>query len=110
MTERDIKVAIIAGVIAFITSVVMLDMNGYIKHSSEDSAMLVDEFRLIRIEPGKELKISPKTANKEAFCVDGFLLIRPQKNKSGKEVAGILIDEKDRGIHCSITLPAPVSQ
>ncbi len=109
-TERDIKVAIAAAVVAVITSVVMLDMNGYINHSDKNSAKLVDEFRLIRIVPGEALKISPKDANKEAFCVDGYLLIRPQKNQSKEEVAGILIDDKDRGIRCSQSLPAPRSQ
>lgn len=109
-TERDLKVAIAAAVIAFITSVVMLDMNGYINHSDKNSDKLVDEFRLIRIVPGEALKISPKDANKEAFCVDGYLLIRPQKNQSGAEVAGILIDDKDRGVRCSQALPAPAAQ
>ena len=110
ITERDIKFAIIAAIAAFITSVVMLDMNGYINHSDKNSAKLVDEFRLIRIVPGEPLKISPKNANKEAFCADGFLLIRPQKNQSGDKVAGILIDDKDRGIRCSEELPSPAAQ
>ena len=110
ITERDIKVAIITAVAAFITSVVMLDMNGYINHSDKNSAKLVDEFRLIRIVPGEALKVSPKNANKEAFCADGYLLIRPQKNQSGNQVAGILVDDKDRGVRCSETLPAPAGQ
>lgn len=107
MTQRDIRVAIISAVVTVITSVVMLDINGYINHSDSNSDKLVDEFRLIRIMPGEVLKMSPKSANKEAFCVDGYLLIRPENNKTGNQVAGILIDEKERGIRCSASLPAP---
>lgn len=107
ITERDIKVGIVAAIGAFIVSVVMLDMNGYIKHVGSDAQAVVEEFSLVVLGKEGEKKVSSKTSNKEAFCADGYLLLRPQKNQSGKHVAGLLVDAKDRPIPCSRELPIP---
>lgn len=107
LTERDIKVAIISAIGAFIVSVVMLDMKGYIVHSEKEDQYLIEEFKLMKIGLEGSTKISSKSSNKEAFCADGYLLIRPQKNNSGNNVAGILINSKNRPVPCSTELPAP---
>ena len=106
-TERDIKVAIVAAIVAFAVAVIMLDMKGYIKHVTEDDANVIENFKLLSVDVKSTTKVSPKSSNKEAFCVDGYLLVRPQKNKSGTAVAGILVDDKNRAIACSTDLPAP---
>ena len=106
-TERDLKVAIVAAIVAFIVSVVMLDWKGYIKHVSAEEGDVVEEFKLVLIGQAGNFKVSPKSSNKEAFCADGYLLLRPEKNKSGDAVAGLLVDGKDRAIACSRELPAP---
>jgi len=106
-TERDIKVAIISAIVAFVVAVVMLDMKGYIKHVNEADKDIIEHFRLLSVDVTSATKVSPKSSNKEAFCVDGYLLIRPQKNNSGNAVAGILVDDKNRAIACSKALPAP---
>lgn len=106
-TERDIKVAIVAGVVAMITAVIMLDMNGYIKHVGVDDSAVVEEFKLVVVGVDAQTKVSSKSSNKEAFCADGYLLLRPQKNQSNKAVAGLLVDAKNRPIRCSTSLPAP---
>lgn len=107
LSERDIKIAIASAIVAFVVAVLMLDMNGYIKHVNANEGQVVDEFKLLLIGEGGTFKVSPKSANKEAFCADGYLLIRPEKNNSGKHVAGLLVDAKDRAIPCSQELPAP---
>lgn len=109
-TERDIKVAIGAAVLAFIVSVVLLDMKGYIKHVGSDDQAVVEEFQLVIIGTDGLTKVSSKSANKEAFCADGYLFLRPEKNKSGKSIAGLLVDKKQRPVRCSSELPAPVAQ
>lgn len=107
ITERDMKVGIIAAIGAFIVSVVMLDMNGYIKHVGSDAKAVVEEFKLVVVGVDAQTKVSSKASNKEAFCADGYLLLRPQKNQSGKHVAGLLVDAKERPIPCSRELPIP---
>lgn len=107
LTERDIKVAIVSAIAAMVVSVVMLDTNGYIKHSSPADKNVIDTFKLLSVDVNSHVEVSPKASNKEAFCVDGYLLIRPQKNESGKATAGVLVDGKNRGIPCSRDLPAP---
>jgi hypothetical protein len=107
ITERDVKVGIVAAIAAFIVSVVMLDMNGYIKHVGTDAQTVVEEFKLVVVGVEAQTKVSSKSSNKEAFCADGYLLLRPQKNQSGKSVAGLLVDAKNRPVPCSRELPAP---
>ena len=107
LTERDIKVAIVAAILAMTISVIMLDIKGYIYHANEDDKNVIEHFKLLSLDVKSTTKVSPKASNKEAFCVDGYLLIRPQKNNSGKAVAGVLVDDKNRGIPCSRDLPTP---
>lgn len=107
LTERDIKVAIVSAIGAFVVAVVMLDMKGYINHASEEDKDIIEHFKLLSLDVNSTTKVSPKSSNKEAFCIDGYLLVRPQKNNSGNAVAGILVDDKNRGIPCSQDLPSP---
>lgn len=107
LSERDIKVAIVSGIIAIGASVITLDYHGYIKHSSKEDQNVIEEFKLLSLDIKSTTKVNPKSSNKEAFCVDGYLLIRPEKNNSGNTVAGVLVDDKNRGIPCSRELPAP---
>ncbi|MGR6870886.1 hypothetical protein ACU6U9_00940 [Pseudomonas sp. HK3] len=107
LTERDIKVAIVAAILAFAVAVIMLDMKGYIKHMSAEDENVIDTLRVLSVDLESTTKVSPKSSNKEAFCVDGYLLVRPEKNNSGNAVAGIIVDDKNRAIACSKVLLAP---
>jgi len=106
-TERDLKVAIVAAIGAFVVAVVLLDFKGYIKHSSVEDSGVIAEFKLMAMGPENMKRLSTKTANKEAFCADGYLLMRPQKSETTKVVAGLLVDAKNRPVVCSTSLPAP---
>lgn len=80
-----------------VAAAITLDMNGYIKHSEKTDNAIVEEFKLLSLDPKFERKISPKSSGKEAFCANGYLLIKP---KNDNPVAGILVDSKNRGVTC----------
>ncbi|MDK2777106.1 MAG: hypothetical protein KYX62_05545 [Pseudomonadota bacterium] len=84
-----------------IVAVLALEYYGYIKHPTEQDALVVEEYRLLTLKTEQDLKISPKSSGREAFCVNGYLLVRPQ---NGHNVAGILVDKKNRGIHCEVNM------
>jgi hypothetical protein len=91
---RSIGIGFIAGVIV---SVLALEFYGFLKHPSENDRATIDEFSLLAISPEHEIKVSPKASGKVGFCLDGYLLLRPE---NGKQVAGILVDGKNRPITC----------
>jgi len=84
-----------------IIAVLALEYYGYIKHSSEEDSQVVEELRLLTLNTEEEVKVSQKDSGKEAFCVNGYLLVRPQ---NGKSVAAVLVDKKNRGINCQADL------
>lgn len=90
-----ISLGFLAGLIA---AVLTLEYYGYIKHSKAEEAAIIEEFKLLDIDTDAELKISPKDSGKIAFCAEGYLLLRPDNDK--KNVAGVLVDGKDRGVRC----------
>lgn len=84
--------------VGVIVAAITLDMNGYIKHSQKTDSAVVEEFKLLSLDPKFERKISPKSSGKEAFCADGYLLIKP---KNDHPIAGVLVDSKNRGVTCN---------
>lgn len=89
-----ISLSFLAGLIA---AVITLDYYGYIQHSQATDALVIDEFKLMDLSTEQEVRVSSKASGKLAFCADGFLLLKPD---NGKNVAGILVDAKNRGIRC----------
>jgi hypothetical protein len=98
LSEREIKVAMVSAFVTIFVSVGMLEYKGYIKHSSPADTSIIDEFKLLSLNPDATQKMSPKSSGKQAFCSDGYLLVRPTNNQS---VAGVLVDGKNRGIICT---------
>ena len=80
-----------------IVAVVALHYYGYLKHTERVDEAKIAEFSLLTLKPGYDVKVSTKDSGKEAFCDAGYRPIRPQNDKA---VAGILVDEKNRGVHC----------
>lgn len=80
-----------------IVAVLAMEYYGYIKHPSDASNARIDEFVLLSLAPGYDIKVSEKPSGKEGFCLDGYLLLRPT---NGQEVAGILVDGKNRPVAC----------
>lgn len=97
-------VGFIAGVII---TVIALQYYGYVVFPQKEDRAIVEEFKLLSLASGYDVKVSTKSSGKEAFCQDGYLLLRPQ---NGKELAGILVDGKNRGIECHRQLATDTSK
>jgi len=95
--EDKVKWIAVGLFVGIIVSVLALDWYGYINHPSELDGATIAEFKLIALETEAATKVSPKDSGKEAFCANGYLLLRPT---NGNEVAGILVDGKKRPVHC----------
>jgi hypothetical protein len=88
-----------------VVCVLVLEYYGYIRHPAKEDALVIEEFRLLTLNTDEDLKVSQKSSGREGFCVNGYLLVRPQ---NGKNVAGILVDKKNRPIACQNDLqPVP---
>ena len=99
VTKPDVAKWIILGVVAgVIMAVLALEYYGFIQHPKKEDTAIIEEFKLLSLSTEQDLKISPKSSGKIAMCVDGYILLRPDNGKD--DVAGILVDSKNRGIQC----------
>lgn len=89
--------------VGLVVAALTLEYYGYIKHPTELDQATIAEFRLLVLKPDVDIKISEKPSGKEAFCVNGFLLLRPT---NGAQAAGVLVDDKQRAIACDL-IPNP---
>lgn len=97
---RWCALSFIAGLVV---AALALEYYGYIKHPKASDAAIIDELKLLSLKPEFEVKVSEKKSGKEVFCINGYLLLRPT---NGKSVAGIVVDDKNRGIQCDLVEPA----
>lgn len=93
--------------LGIILTALALEYYGYIQHPQAEDSAIVEEFRLLDLNTEADLKISEKPSGKIAFCVNGYLLLRPD---NGKEVAGILVDSKKRGVQCRVDINHPLQE
>lgn len=91
---KHIIMGFVAGIIV---SVLSLEYYGYLRHSREVDSATVEEFKLLTLKPGYDVKTSSKPSGKTAFCSGGSLLMRADKTPTA---AGILVDSKSRVIKC----------
>ena len=84
-------------IIGVIVAVVALEYYGYVQHPEQEDRAIIAEFKLLTLNPEYQVKVSPKPSGKEAFCVDGYMLLRPT---NGRAAAGILVDAKNRPVQC----------
>ncbi|APR68079.1 MAG: hypothetical protein VB954_08585 [Thalassolituus sp.] len=106
--EQDIaKWCILSFMGGIIVAALALEYYGFIQHPKDADTALISEFKLLSLSPEHEVKVSPKMSGKEAFCVDGYILLRPT---NGNAVAGILVDEKNRGVQCQHSLTPTVGE
>lgn len=97
-----IGLGFIAGIIV---AALALEYYGYIQHPQADDSSVIEDFRLLSLNTDQEVKVSPKPSGKIAFCINGYLLLRPD---NGKEVAGVLVDSKNRGVQCQVDINRPL--
>ena len=98
------KWSFVGFIVGVIVTVLALKHYGYLMFPTEEGRATIAEFRLVSLSTEHDVKVSVKSSGKEAFCDSGYLLLRPQ---NGKDVAGILVDEKNRAIECRMSPPAP---
>lgn len=91
---KNIILGLVAGIII---SVVSLEYYGYLRHSKESDSAMIEDFKLLTLKPGYDVKTSSKPSGKTAFCSGGSLLMRSDLNPSA---TGILVDKKGRIIKC----------
>ena len=91
---KHMVMGLMAGIII---SVVALEYNGYLCHSKEADSAMIEDFKLLTLKPGYDVKTSSKSSGKTAFCSGGSLLMRADKTPG---VSGILVDKKGRIIKC----------
>lgn len=91
---KHIIMGLVAGIIM---SVVSLEYYGYLRHSKEADSATIEDFKLLTLKPGYDVKTSSKPSGKTAFCSGGSLLMRADKTKGA---TGILVDTKGRIIKC----------
>lgn len=91
---KHIIMGLVAGIIV---SVLALEYYGYLRHSREADSATIEEFKLLTLKPGYDVKTSSKPSGKTAFCSGGSLLMRSDKTPAA---AGILVDKKSRIIKC----------
>ena len=91
---KHIIMGLTAGIIVTVLS---LEYYGYLRHSREVESATIEEFKLLTLKPGYDVKTSSKSSGKTAFCSGGSLLMRADKTPS---VAGILVDSRARIIKC----------
>jgi hypothetical protein len=93
----SVRALIITAVVAIIGTVLMLEASGRIDHSDNKDHMPVGEFEAIHIKPGEDFRMSRKSSELHAACVDGYLAIAADVDPSFR---GILVDYKNRGVRC----------
>jgi hypothetical protein len=91
---KNIIIGLAAGIII---SVISLEYYGYLRHSKEADSAMIEDFKLLTLKPGYDVKTSSKSSGKTAFCSGGSLLIKSDKTPG---IAGILVDKKGRKINC----------
>ncbi len=103
-TARWVILSFIAGLVV---AALALEYYGYIVHPNKNDQALINELKLLSLKPEFDIKVSSKPSGKESLCVNGYLLLRPT---NGKSVAGIVVDEKNRPIDCTLVqAPMPAA-
>jgi hypothetical protein len=92
---KHIVMGLVAGIMV---TVISLEYYGYLRHSREVDSAMIEDFKLLTLKPGYDVKTSAKPSGKTAFCSGGSLLMRADKTPG---VSGILVDKKGRVINCS---------
>jgi hypothetical protein len=109
MSEQEkgysVRTLLVTAVACIIGTVLMLEATGRIEHSDNKGHVPVGEFQAIHLKPGEEFRMSRKSSELHAACVDGYLAIAADVDPSFR---GILVDYKNRGVRC--VRPSPTDR
>lgn len=105
-----VRSLLITALVAIIGTVVVLELNGNIRHSDNKDHVPVGDFKAIHVTPGETFRMSQKASELHAACENGYLAIAADADPSFR---GVLVDYKNRGVRCyrpSPTAPSAVPQ
>ncbi len=90
---------ILVSFVSIVGTVLILDAQGYVNHSSEKDALYVAEFSLIANVSGAESVVSSKPSDFVARCTQGYLVMDAIE-KVSKSLSGVVVDKKKRAVPC----------
>lgn len=93
----SIRSLFMVALVAIIGTVLVLELNGSIKHSDNKDHVPVGDFQAVHVNPGETFRMSPKASELHAVCENGYMAIAADTDPSFR---GILVDYKNRGVRC----------
>jgi len=95
------KWSFVGFIVGVLVTVLALKYYGYLVFPQAQERAVVEEFKILSLNPDTQSIALPESSDKEAVCQYGYLLLRPQ---NGDGATGILVDKKNRGIACQESL------
>ena len=95
--ERNAIPLIITGVCSIIGTVACLWYYGYLHFAKPEDALLLNDFTMLKTQPGEDYKISLQSAAEVAQCIDGVLVLFDTEQKG---LTGVLVNNKKRAVRC----------
>mgnify|MGYP005855961835 CR=1 FL=1 len=108
--ERSTVILIVCGTIIAVMAI--LHMLDFLDMDFDGENPRVGEFSAQYLEQGEELRMGSGNTELHARCVEGFLVIASDTDRT---MRGLLLDHRDRGIRCSMpmapeNLPEPTGE
>ena len=100
MRTYQIRQAIAVAALSMAVTVMLLEFYGYINHPrrSEDE---LTRFHSVLPVSGGEYRMSNQVSPHQMWCKQGFATIVTEDG-SGRTLQSLLLDSRDRGIHCNL--------
>ena len=95
--ERNAIPLIITGVCSIIGTVACLWYYGYLHFAKPEDALLLNDFTMLKTQPGEDYKISLQPAAEVAQCIDGVLVLFDTEQKG---LTGVLVNNKKQAVRC----------
>ncbi len=95
--ERNAIPLIITGVCSIIGTVACQWYYGYLHFAKPEDALLLNDFTMLKTQPGEDYKISLQPAAEVAQCIDGVLVLFDTEQKG---LTGVLVNNKKRAVRC----------
>jgi hypothetical protein len=98
--DKVSKLSLVIAIFVSITLTIMvLEWQGLLQHTSAKDDYPVAEYRAVFIEKqeNKQYRLSHKPSNQTAVCNGGYLFVTSDLNDG---MQGLLVDYKNRGVRC----------
>ena len=95
--ERNAIPLIITGICSILGTVACLWYYGYLHFAKPEDALLLNDFTMLKTQPGEDYTISLEPAAEVAQCVDGVLVLFDTEQKG---LTGVLVNNKKKAVRC----------